>query len=262
MVGTGCAIWVAGSILIVGLSWLLNSLLKWYSGGRSHLPISEDRILAFGLCCAVLVVVAIALYIPRWIEIGDRLRYRTFLLTRSHEWSNVYSMQFRLDILFYDPSGEDEFGEDPDPHYRVYTNFVVTLANRKRISMKNVVCHLYYDGWPYVGSDNEWNENLVYHLAPTLVTGLKGDDAGVRLRAAQALGTLEPDNVLGLDQKPAKGCEEDFLNTATRAKRLAVQSKDELRDAALYLKDAANDTNADVRKSAAHALCRIESRGI
>jgi len=249
----------------VGTLWflLVGAFLSLVVG--SLLDSQQVVVAVFVFWCAVVVAVAlhVSLHTPVWIEAGDRFTYGTLLRTRSYEWSDVYSVQFRHVVSFEAPSTDDEFDEVPDPYYRSGTEVVVVLANCKRTCV----------GLPYVW-DTESTRHSFGHsrdgqnttslgtLVTALAEGLTSDDADTRRRAAQALGCFEPDAVLGVEGEPRKGHEDDFLHAANSAERRAEQSQGAVRDAIVYLKHSTNDTNADVRRAAADALCRIESHGI
>lgn len=217
---------------------LLISVCEWWSG-RSGLAAALLEGLAFSIPFS-LIFGALSLLSfypllapPIWVEIGDRLTYRTLLDVHTHEWSEIRAIYFRHEVQRHEPFDESE-AMDPD-WYEVSTKLVITFANGKRIRLPVP------SGWGGGRYQKGTRRGIVEEeVIRTLVDGLRSDDACTRRHAAEALGRFVPDTIGGETHQPE----------TTEARRRANASKAALRNAVLRLEKATKDTDAGVRKAA------------
>jgi hypothetical protein len=230
--------WLILLPMILFLTIGIIGLSQWWSGGPSVW--SAVFFLGFGIV-AFLMSFHPLLLPPFWVQVGDRLTYRTLLGVHTHEWSGIKAIQFRHNVH------EDVFCVDLDNGDTlcvVSTELVITFANEKRICLRNV-------NRPHArAASSEVIRTLVNGLRPTAPWA---NDPHTRRRAAEALARFSPDVVL---YSATCWLAVGFIRAAAEAQLRADAFKAVLGEAVPYLNELMQDPDENVREAATEALRR------
>lgn len=183
-----------------------------------------------------------------WIELGDRLTYRTLRGVYTHEWHEIESLQFNHKIVQRTTGARypglaaisNPGRQNPSAvvWFEPSTQLVISFANGKQI-------------FETLGR----RHGLAEKLLRALIDGLRCDDPCTRRRVAEALRSFRPDAMTvgwmarWWSAEGAGTAHAELVRAAeTKAKQLADRSKLALCDARLELEQTTKDTVADVRR--------------